>query len=151
MYEQRSTCSGLCRHREGNARVGAANTAYKGIFVHSRLDLVSDWEHRAQASGYSASKMAETLGVTLRFLERFFQARFGVGPHSWIVHMRMTHAAALLATGISVKAVSIELGYKQVSHFSREFKRFFGMPPRNYVFAETSRTSLLPGQQFAFR
>jgi len=110
--------------------------ACKGIGMQSRLDLVSDWERRARASGYSASKMAKALGVTLRFLERFFRTRFGTGPHDWMVRTRMRHAAGLLSEGISVKAVSLEVGYKQLSHFSREFKRFFGVPPRSYAFVD---------------
>jgi transcriptional regulator GlxA family with amidase domain len=103
--------------------------------MQSRLDLVSDWEHRAQVAGYSASKIAKALGVTLRSLESFFQVRFGVGPHDWMVGMRMREAASLLGTGIPVKVVSMRAGYKQVSHFSREFKRYFGIPPRSYLFA----------------
>lgn len=110
--------------------------------MDSRLDLVDDWEKRAEEAGYTATKMALKLGVTLRLLESFFRARFGEGPHDWMVRMRMTHAAGLLRAGIPVKIVSSQAGYKQVSHFSREFKRFFGASPVRYVFAENSAMSV---------
>jgi transcriptional regulator GlxA family with amidase domain len=77
--------------------------------------------------------MAEGLGVTLRGLEVFFQDRFGLGPHDWMVRARMIHAAGLLIKGMAVKIVGTQVGYKQVSHFSREFKLFFGVSPRRYV------------------
>jgi transcriptional regulator GlxA family with amidase domain len=80
--------------------------------------------------------MAKALGVTLRFLERFFRTRFGTGPHDWMVRVRMRHAASLITEGVPVEAVSLEVGYKQLSHFSREFKRFFGVPPRSYAFVD---------------
>src|SRR5262245_19412438 len=90
--------------------------ASEGVIMQSRLDLVTDWEHRAQASGYSASKTAKMLGVTLRLLENYFQKRFGVAPHEWMVRIRMTRAAELLTKGLPVKNVSAEMGYRQVSH-----------------------------------
>jgi transcriptional regulator GlxA family with amidase domain len=101
--------------------------------MHSRLDYVQDWERRARVSRYSATKMARGLGVTLRFLETFFRERFGVTPHQWMVRVRMRRAEGLLAKGTAIRIVSVKAGYKQVSHFSREFKRYFGMPPRQYI------------------
>jgi AraC-like DNA-binding protein len=110
--------------------------------MHSRLDWVNDWELRAHECGYNASKLAETLGVTVRLVEMFFQERFGAGPHDWMVSVRMTHAAGLLRTGMPLKSVSAKVRYKQLSHFSREFKGFFGMPPSRYVFAESRRRNV---------
>ena len=110
--------------------------------MRSRLDLVKDWEQRAQAAGYSASKMAQGLTVTVRRLQIFFHARFGMSPHEWMLRLRMDHATKLLSTGSSVKGASWELGYKQVSHFSREFKRFFGVSPTSLCFGEINAAEL---------
>jgi AraC-like DNA-binding protein len=41
----------------------------------------------------------------------------------------MHEAIKRLASGQSVKAISFDLGFKQVSHFSRVFKSFYGAPP----------------------
>lgn len=53
--------------------------------------------------------------------------------HQWIVRKRMARAAALLAQGMDPKGVSWALGYKQHSHFWREFKRFHGVTPGNFA------------------
>ena len=119
------------------------------IVMKSRLDSVRDWERRARISGYSASKMARRLGVSLRFLETFFAERFGVPPHYWMVRVRMTRAAGLLNKGTPAKIVSIKIGYKQLSHFSREFKRYFGKPPRDYVDIKPSKTRILHGASYS--
>jgi len=47
-----------------------------------------------------------------------------------------SRAVGMLGSGMTVKTVADKVGYKQASHFSREFKRFFGVPPAEYVFAE---------------
>src|SRR5688572_27790883 len=107
--------------------------------MQSRLDLVHDWERRARVSGYRATKMALKLGVTLRLLETFFHTRFGVTPHHWMVRVRMNRAADLLTKATPVRIVAVKVGYKQVSHFSREFKRYFGMPPRRYMLTEMKK------------
>jgi AraC-like DNA-binding protein len=107
--------------------------------MYSRLDWVNDWELRAHECGYSASKLAKTLGVTLRLLEIFFHERFGTTPHDWMLRVRMTHAAGLLMAGVPLKGVSEKVRYKQRSHFSREFKVFFGVVPSRYAFVESRR------------
>jgi transcriptional regulator GlxA family with amidase domain len=102
--------------------------------MRSKLDRVNDWEVRAHECGYSASKLAEAVGVTLRLLEIFFRERFHEGPHEWTVRVRMTEAAGFVRSGLPLKSVASKVCYKQVSHFSREFKCFFGLPPSQYVF-----------------
>ena len=108
--------------------------ACNGLVMRSKLDRISDWERRARECGYSPSKVAAAVGVTLRLLEIFFQERFGLGPHEWILRVRMQDAAAMLVAGGSVKSVADKVGYKQASHFSREFKRCFAVPPAHYNF-----------------
>ena len=112
----------------------AAHPACNGLVMQSRLDRIDDWERRARECGYNASKMAERAGVTLRLLELFFHDRFGMGPHDWMLEVRMADAFKLVVAKVSVKDVASKVGYKQVSHFSREFKRYYGFPPRQYVF-----------------
>src|SRR6185503_11947393 len=109
--------------------------------MQSRLDRIDDWEQRAEASGYCACKMAEQLGVTRRFLQIYFQYRFGTAPREWMLCVRMTRAAGLLTGGVAVKVVSVHAAYKQVSHFSREFKRFFGVCPSGYVIGPVTPAS----------
>ena len=99
----------------------------------SRLDLVRDWEDRFRECGYKPGTVAKKSGVTLRFLETYFQVRFGVTPRAWIFKLRMREAERLLNEASAVKVVALELGYNSTGNFSRDFKRFHGANPREYL------------------
>jgi len=65
--------------------------------------------------------------VALRKLERMFKQKWNYTPREWLRMMRMRQAAVLLESADSIKQVSYELGFKQPSHFCREFKLHHGV------------------------
>ena len=67
--------------------------------------------------------------MTLRQMERYFQDDFGCSPHEWLQEQRMVAARQLLMESNSVSSVARQLGFKQISHFSREFKRYYDLTP----------------------
>jgi AraC-like DNA-binding protein len=98
--------------------------------MKSLLDRVGNWAVLAKAANYSVERLAKRLGITVRRLEKFCLRRTGMTPHQRLTEMRQAKAWALVtAKKKRVKEVASELGYKQVSHFSREFKRFYGIAP----------------------
>jgi AraC-like DNA-binding protein len=97
--------------------------------MHSHLARVTNWQERARAADYCANALARSCGASLRELERFFRCRTDNGPHHWLNELRQTEGLALIAAGNSVKETAHELRYKHPAHFSRDFKRFHGMPP----------------------
>jgi transcriptional regulator GlxA family with amidase domain len=97
--------------------------------MSSRLGFVQEWEVLAQKAGYRARELADLCQTSLRTLERHFQKHYGVTVSEWLRELRLKQAYTSLQTGKSVKEVAFEHGYKQVSHFSREFKSQFGVSP----------------------
>jgi AraC-like DNA-binding protein len=108
----------------------------------SRLIRVTNWEELAEEAGYNAKKLAERCGVSRRQLERYFPRVTGKTPQQWLNYLRQQKALELIASGQSVKEVSFRLGYKQSSHFSREFKRFHGVAPSELPAPDFSSMSL---------
>ena len=84
----------------------------------------------AQASNYSVKALAKACGVSARHLRRFFLQRTGKTPRQWLRDWRQMRAIALLAGPRLIKQVADQLGFKQPSHFSRQFKHYHGLPPR---------------------
>ncbi len=71
--------------------------------------------------------------VSVRQLQRHFLEQMGRTPKVWLNEQRMIAARKLLQEGSPVKAAASQLGFKQASHFCREFKRCYEMTPRQYV------------------
>jgi AraC-like DNA-binding protein len=97
--------------------------------MSSRLEFVQQWETLAVKAGYRPSDLASLCQISLRTLERHFQKNYGVTVSKWMRELRLGKAYESLKLGKSVKEVAFDHGYKQVSHFSREFKNHFGISP----------------------
>jgi len=97
--------------------------------MSSRLEYVQQWESLAEKAGYRPSDLAALCQISLRTLERHFQKNYGVTVSQWLRELRLSKAYQNLLLGKAVKEVAFDQGYKQVSHFSREFKNHFGVSP----------------------
>ena len=101
--------------------------------MKSRLNRISNWEALTKDSHYSPRELARLCNVSLRQLERYFHEAWGTGVKARLTEMRLREALELLSREECVKAVSNALHYKQVSHFSRDFKRCFGVSPASFL------------------
>lgn len=88
------------------------------------------WEALAEASGFRAGALAQLCGVSLRTLQRHFQKQYQLTVSSWMRGVRLQEAYSRLKAGQTIKQAAFDLGYKQLSHFSRDFKMHFGVSPR---------------------
>ena len=103
--------------------------------MRSRLNRITDWESLAEAANYSLREMAKRCRVSQRQLERFFIKSKGKSPGEWLHDLRQQRAGELVGKGYSVKEVAFILRFKQASHLSREFKRYYGVSPTGFVAA----------------
>ncbi len=90
-----------------------------------------EWQRLAHSAGFKVAKLAEITGVSMRTLQRHFRAQYGLTVSEWLKAFRLREAGYRIKAGGRIKQVALDLGYKQLSHFSREFKRAYGQPPRN--------------------
>ena len=58
----------------------------------------------------------------------------------WLTSVRLREAGDRIRAGGRVKEVALDLGYKQLSHFSREFKRAYGLPPSSMAAEQRSES-----------
>jgi AraC-like DNA-binding protein len=73
--------------------------------------------------------LAGQVGVSDRTLERGFAADAGMALGEWRQRARIARAIALLAGGMAVKDVALEVGYETPSAFVVAFKKYVGMTP----------------------
>ncbi len=64
---------------------------------------------------------------------RTFRAVTGVTPHQWLLRARLRDAAERLATtSTPVTNVALDIGFDDLSNFTRSFRVEFGASPREY-------------------
>src|SRR5262249_40918113 len=97
--------------------------------MRSSLMWVRDWGDVAYAVGYRPTELSRRCRTSVRTLERFSQRSEHKPLEEWLRELRLRRALILLRSGATVKVVAAELSYKQCSHFSRQFKAFYGLPP----------------------
>jgi AraC-like DNA-binding protein len=88
------------------------------------------WERLAAEALYRPARLAVLCNVSLRTLQRHFQRTYGTTLSAWMNTLRLAKAYERILSGEAVKLVAFELGFKQLSHFSRAFKETHGVAPR---------------------
>jgi signal transduction histidine kinase/AraC-like DNA-binding protein/streptogramin lyase len=87
--------------------------------------------------GFSASSLADAVGLSAAHLRRKMNELSGVSPTQAIRAYRLEQAAALLARGKgTVSEVGYAVGFNSVSYFSRAFREAYGCPPSAYAARE---------------
>ncbi len=78
----------------------------------------------------SLADLAATAGLSSFHFLRSFKGSLGSTPAKYVMDRRMERARYLLKVGkITVSDVAIEVGFEDVSHFSRAFRRAMGVTP----------------------
>jgi AraC-like DNA-binding protein len=78
-------------------------------------------------------QLARLVHMSVRTFERKFLSRFHLTPQRYLKKLRLRMASrALVYTRQSLTEVAIGCGFSDQSHFTREFRRYFGRTPREY-------------------
>ncbi len=95
-----------------------------------------------------ADDVALEQSISRRQLDRIFEKALGLTVASHISEQRLEHAAALLAASspartTSVTRAALASGFQDASHFSRAFKKRFGVPPGKWAELQAQRVGHL--------
>ena len=96
--------------------------------------LLERWEQLAGTARYDAKALAKLCNLSDRQLERDFHRLLDRSPQDWLNEQRIKAAQQLLLSGQPViKVVALDLGFKQVSHFCRQFKNQTQLTPTEFA------------------
>lgn len=80
--------------------------------------------------GISIPALASSVGLSRRQLERIFLDKAGMSPAQAYKRVRLERAKSLLAhSQRTMIEIALDVGFENASHFTRAFKRTFGVTP----------------------
>lgn len=104
--------------------------------------IVSTIEQSSEALA-SLRKLSRQIGVSERRMAKCFKDDVGVSVSSFMKADKMRRAVSLLTqTGLSVRDIAEQLGFRSPCNFSVAFKRYSGVPPSEYRVRELDSGAL---------
>ncbi|WP_436868887.1 AraC family transcriptional regulator N-terminal domain-containing protein [Acinetobacter courvalinii] len=95
-----------------------------------RIVKAIEWLKINFDKSFSIEELANTMGISASSFYQHFRDITSITPLQFHKRIRLTEARRLLMTeDKDISSVSFQVGYESLSQFSREYKRFFGVPP----------------------
>ncbi|ERS11482.1 hypothetical protein Q673_10960 [Marinobacter sp. EN3] len=83
--------------------------------------------------------LADQAGMSRAVFHRKFKQATNMSPIQFLKSMRLNKAAMKIAEGQNVSVAAMDVGYLSSSQFSREFKRLYGLSPKQW--SQTEKAS----------
>jgi AraC-like DNA-binding protein len=80
----------------------------------------------------SLTSISREVGMSPFHFARTFSGLVGLSPHQYLLSLRLRRSAIMLRQGASVTTAALSNGFDNLGHFSRSFRRRFGMNPSKY-------------------
>lgn len=101
--------------------------------VDPRISVITGW---ADGTRHDIEELRAALGVSHRHLDRLATAACGLPPRLLANKHRIMRLAAALASGHDTRRDVWTSDYADQSHFNRNFKRFVGVSPTDFLTAD---------------
>ena len=99
-----------------------------GRIFQLRNRILNDLKHQ-----WTIEEMADYVELSAPHLQKLFKIQIGMPPIAYVRELRLENARELLATTFRrVKQIGFEVGMPNDSHFTRDFKRRYGVTPAEY-------------------
>lgn len=116
-------------------KYGQAGNSYLPVTPESRLTGLLVWLNEVYGEpDIGLPEMAQRLGVSSQHLNVLFSAAYGDTPYAYLLKLRIRNAKERLIVepALPVKAIAVQVGFKDASHFVATFKRLTGLTPEAF-------------------
>ena len=120
-----------------DSKRGSQNS-YTNVILHKPhsdvlVKQVQEFIENNFEQSIQVSDLATMVNVTSRTLNRRFQSCVAMRPIEYIQAVRIEQAKRLLESGkVSIKSLAYQVGYNDISSFTRLFKRATELTPKEY-------------------
>lgn len=96
-------------------------------------DQIKKYIEQNYAQGITLAQVAQQFNISYTHLSKLFKMQFNMPFIDYLTNVRMQKAMNLLSsTPLNIQEVAARCGYDNVFHFSRAFKKRFGVAPSYY-------------------
>ena len=96
----------------------------------SRVGIAIQWIRKNFTLPLRVEALAQMAALSVSAFHRHFKAVTALSPLQYQKRIRLLHARSLLIAGEgNTTSVAFGVGYESATQFSREYSRFFGLPP----------------------
>lgn len=120
----------IVREQLGSAELSEADVE-KPIEKRHLADQIADYLDEHYMERISLERIAQKMYVSPFYLSKIFKAQIGESPIHYLIRVRMERAKEFLEKDDmrSIAEIAEQVGYEDVYHFSKLFKKAYGIPP----------------------
>ena len=95
---------------------------------------IQTYFHENFAEKISLEQIAKNLYLSPFYISKVFKEEIGETPINYLIKIRLENAKDLLLNNqnLSIKEISSIVGYDDAYHFSKSFKKYYGLSPVEY-------------------
>ncbi len=97
--------------------------------IKSTFELIKD----SLETNFTLEELAQNANLSKFHFLRVFKNEFGLTPHNFIINQRVNRAYELIKQGKAISEASLEVGFNDQSHFTRNFKKLYGYTPKQLL------------------
>ncbi|XEC97486.1 helix-turn-helix domain-containing protein [Paenibacillus tarimensis] len=117
-------------HSEPCLTARQENSLYEVETAHRIERYISE---NCQTPNFSINMISKQLCLSRVQCHKLFKKVYKISPRQYMTNKKLQHAKYLLLhTDLKIEMISEQLGFASQSHFSRQFKRWTGIPPLRY-------------------
>lgn len=108
-------------------------TRKSDVNLDPRIQVVIDYIILHPTEQYTISKMSKMAELSESRFRTLFKQQIGKNPLEYLNEIKvMTAARKLLISGDNISDIAYEVGYEDANYFSRIFKKYFCITPKQY-------------------
>ena len=124
--------------RSSSTRRALRGVQLKDFYIQEAINYM---EHNYQRE-LSVEELADVCKLNRSYFSKLFRDSMGCPPQEFLIRLRLSKAAEQMqSTKASIGDISAACGYPNQLHFSRAFKKRYGVSPREWRTQNQGRTS----------
>jgi AraC-like DNA-binding protein len=112
---------------------------------HQKVDHVIQYIHDHYCESLSNRDIAQVFNYHPVHINRMMVRYTGFSLHQYLINYRITEAINMMQTNrLSITDIAYAVGFANVGHFTKYFRKVTGMNPRKYISSHGSMSNVKP-------